>query len=227
MNLDTVSGTTDRLRHGTTADRIDGKEGSYRQRVLRIIGILLLATTMSATAQHHFGNWVHRNANDTTIIPCLYDSASTVAFPPNCLGMGMMNPDSIYCRFEYLPLDSLPYPMDSTFLCWRRLQIGSDSDRFDFMRCGNDDGGHGMMNFLRDVRCRIRWDSQSAVPWRRSWRPTGVKGWNGASWVDIGDASIVGPTATVVTSRLYSALALTGAPSGILDAGDEAQAVGR
>lgn len=59
------------------------------------------------------GGWVHSNASDTTWVFCPTDSLDHIGFPPQSMNgmmgnMGMTWPDSIYCQFEEMNVDSLP-----------------------------------------------------------------------------------------------------------------------
>ncbi len=175
-------------------------------------------------AQSQYGNWVYRNATDTTIVRCWNDSLSSLSFPAGSMGMGMMYPDSVFCQFRFLPLDSLRHPIDSTFLCWRRIQIGSDSLHFAYMHC---DSGYGtnnyMMGFMNGIACRLGWDSSLVDSLHRMWRPTGVRCWNGSTWITPSNVSISSTIVAFSTSELYAAIAIVGAPSGATGAVDEAE----
>jgi hypothetical protein len=132
------------------------------------------------------------------------------------MGMGMMYPDSLYCQFRFLPLDSLHHPIDSSFICWRRLQLGNDSIHFGYMQCDSGYGtGNYMMGFIKGIRCTFPWDSTLVDSLHRMWRPTGVRCWNGTSWVIPTNVSLAGNNITIVSSQLYAAIAVVGEPSGV------------
>jgi hypothetical protein len=188
-----------------------------RLAALMVSMVILLAGAARLPAQMHAGNWVHWNGNDTTLVRCLNDTASGLAFPPGCFGrMGMFG-DSIYCQFQYLPLDSIPFSVDTTFLCWRRLQIGSDSTSFGFMNCRGGSGGRSMMQFDRAVRCYLQWDTSLVGTGHRRWHPTGVRCWDGTRWVTMPDVRISGTGMLFTTTTLYSAIAVVGAPTATSD----------
>lgn len=174
------------------------------------ITILFFLATVPVLAQHHNSNWVPRTASDTTIVRCWNDSLSRISFPPNSTGMGMMYPDSLFCRFERMPMDSLRQPFDSTFMGWHRLMIGSDSSHFGFMNYGMGSGPSFMMQFSKNMRCQFYWDSLATDSLHRHWQPTKMMGWNGSQWVMLSNVTFSGNTATVTTSQGYSALAITG-----------------
>ena len=140
--------------------------------VILIFALFLLGTP--AKSQHHYDNWVHKNASDTTIAPCWNDSLTTMMFPSGSM-MGMMFPDSIYCRIDRMDMDSLVHPHDSTFIGWLRIQMGWDSGRYNMM---NDSmmGGQHQMQFMMDLLCSLHWDSLMADSTHRHWHPTGQVG---------------------------------------------------
>ncbi len=130
--------------------------------------------------------------------------------------MGMMYPDSVYCEFRVFPMDSLHHPVDSTFLCWWRVQIGSDSVDFTYMHCDSGYSNNNyMMGFQRSLLCRFRWDSMRVDAGHRSWRPTGVRCWDGTAWVTPSNVTVGGGIVTIVTGDLYAAIAVVGQPGGV------------
>jgi hypothetical protein len=179
--------------------------------ILLFFSTLFLVGTTQMFSQHHYNNWVHRNATDTTIARCWDDSLTFAMFPPGSM-MGMMFPDSMYCRIDRMYLDSLDHPHDSTFIGWHRIEIGRDSTHFDMMDDSMMSGNH-MMQFMTGLRCQLHWDSLYTDSVHRRWKPTGVRGWSGTQWVNLSDVSFIGTTATVKTSQVYAAIALVGAPS--------------
>ncbi|MBI5021747.1 MAG: T9SS type A sorting domain-containing protein [Ignavibacteriales bacterium] len=178
---------------------------------LYIFALFYITLTIPTFAQHHYNNWIHRNATDTTIARCWDDSLTFAMFPPGSM-MGMMFPDSIYCRIDRMHLDSLDHPHDSTFMGWHRIEIGRDSTRFDMMDDSMMSVNH-MMQFMTGLQCQLRWDSLYTDSLHRRWKPTGVRGWNGTQWVNLSDVSFIGTTATVKTSQVYAAIAFVGTPS--------------
>jgi hypothetical protein len=181
----------------------------------RLRGFFILAISISLAtsvmAQNRQGRWLYRNMVDTTIVRCWNDTLCTMHFPPGCIGM--MYPESMYCRMDILPLDSLHHPYDSTFIGWCRIMMGQDSMHFNIMNCDSMNINH-MMQFQRSLRCRLHWDSLRCDSTRRHWRPTGVQGWNGSNWVTISGVTWEGNTALFVATQLYSAFAFVGTPSG-------------
>lgn len=173
------------------------------------IAILLILIAMPALGQHHTSNWIHRNATDTTVVRCWTDSLTWVAFPPNSMNM-MMMPDSMYMRIDLMKMDSLHIFHDSTFIGWCRIQAGSDSMAFNMMNTDSISGTHNMMQFNMSMTCQFRWDSLMSDAKHRSWHPTGMKGWNGSSWVTIPGVSLSGNTGTFTSPQLYSAIAFVG-----------------
>ncbi len=188
------------------------------KRAIVICSALLFAASLKA--QHHDDNWIVKNASDTTIVRCWNDSLTMLMFPAGSM-MGMMYPDSIFCRVDRMKLDSLMHPHDSTFIGWHRIQIGRDSLHYDMM----DDsmmGGRYQMQFMMGLVCSLEWDSLMTDSLHRHWHPTGIRGWNGSQWVNIQNAVLSGETATVITQQLYSAVAFVGEPSVATGIGDRA-----
>ena len=195
-----------------------------RKSISIVCAFVLLCST-SAFAQHHTSNWVHRAAADTTVVPCWTDSLTTIAFPPNCMNM-MMFPDSIYCRIDRMDMDSLSFPHDSTFIGWFGVQAGRDSMHFDMMNGDSMHGSRNMMQFMRNLSCQFYWDSLMADSMHRQWRPTGMKGWNGSAWVNLGGTT-TGNTVVFASSQIYSAIAFVGAPSVPTSVSDQAGIPGK
>jgi hypothetical protein len=188
-----------------------------RLRFAALLSVLLIA--LPSFAQNHHGNWLHRNMMDTTIVSCRNDSLSCLNFPPS--SMGMMGLDSMFCRFEYMPMDSLHHPHDSTHIGWCRIMMGEDSTHFGYMNCDSTHGNnHHQMQFMRGVRCEMRWDSLRCDSTRRHWRPTGVRGWTGSDWTIIAGVTFNGNTATFETTQLYSAYSFVGSPTNPTAAGE-------
>jgi len=125
-----------------------------------------------------------------------------------------MMPDSIFCRIDKMPMDSLHHPHDSTFMGWHQMMIGRDSMNFDMM---NSDSGmmgnHSMMQFMMNMQCRYHWDSIMTDSMHRGWHLTGLRAWDGSLWVAIPNISIVGNNAIGSTAKLYSAIAFVGVAS--------------
>lgn len=186
----------------------------------RYLILLLLLGAAAAASQSHDSNWLRRTATDTTVVRCVNDSLTHMRVPPG--SMGMMFPDSMYCRIEILPMDSIPHPYDSTFIGWCRIRLGSDSLHFNYMNCDTGWGAsQHMMQFMSGLRCQIYWDSLRGDSSLRHWRPTGVLAWTGSEWAPVPAVSFVGNTAGFSTSRVYSAYAVIGSPAAVTPVGDE------
>ena len=178
--------------------------------------LLLLAAPMLIAvpgfAQYNYNNWVMKNATDTTAVKCWNDSATTIAFPPGAMSGMMMNmPDSIYCRINEMPMDSLMLAHDSTFIGWYRVQIGKDSMDFNMMSFSGMGSGN-MMQFGKGIMCHLYWDSVTADSIYRHSHPTGIMAWNGSSWSSVSNISIVGNGASFTSADAYSAIAFVGSP---------------
>ena len=179
--------------------------------ILSVTSLFLVLLSVPAAAQHHMSNWVYRNATDTTIVRCWTDSLTVMGIAPNSMSM-MMMPDSMYMRIDLMNMDSLHIPHDSTFIGWCRVQAGRDSMYFDMMNGDSMYGTHNMMQFMKGVSCQFHWDSLMSDSMHRHWRPTGICGWNGYSWVALGGIG-AGNTVSLASSQLYSAFAFVGTPS--------------
>lgn len=190
-------------------------------RFLPMLAILSMVIFVPVFAQHHDGNWVHRNATDTTFVHCSNDSMTMVGFPPGSM-MGMMGmPDSVYCRIDRMSMDSLFHPHDSTLIGWHRMQIGRDSMQFDLMNSDSMMGGHSMMQFMKGMPCRVYWDSLMTDSMHRHWRPTGMMAWNGSQWEVIPGIVFTGNIGTFALSKAYSAYAFVGEPADVLSVGTQ------
>jgi hypothetical protein len=174
--------------------------------------ILLILLVVPAQGQHHTSNWIHRTATDTTVVRCWTDSLTWLALPPNAMNM-MMMPDSMYMRIELMKMDSLHISHDSTFIGWCRVQAGTDSMRFNMMNTDSISGTHNMMQFNMAMACQFRWDSLMSDSKHRSWHLTGMKGWNGSSWLTMPGVSITENTVRFNSGQGFSALAFVGVPS--------------
>ena len=182
--------------------------------MLRMLALFVaVAITVPATAQHHTSNWVPRNGTDSTHVVCLDDSLTWMQFPPGAMAgmMGMMY-DSVFTRIDWMPMDSLDHPHDSTVIGWYRMRVGGDSTTFDLMHDDDSHLGHHGMQYTLDILCQIHWDSLRADSLHRSWRPTGLMGWDGSAWVGIPSAPGEGNTLVTESSALYAATAIVGVP---------------
>ena len=178
-----------------------------------MLAVVLLILPLSAFAQMNYSNWVQRNSTDTTVVKCWNDSSTTMMFAPGAMAGMMMNmPDSIYCRIDEMPMDSLGLSHDSTFIGWYRAQIGKDSLNFNLMSF-SEMGSTNMMQFGKGIACHLYWDSVAADSMYRHFHPTGVMAWNGSNWVSIQGASIDDNTVSFTTSDVYSAFAFLGSPA--------------
>ncbi len=96
------------------------------------------------------GDWVHKNASDTTFIYCPTDSMDWMGHPPQSMH-GMMYPDSMYCQFEEMPVDSMPGMTDSTMFEGYYTE--------NFRDHGNHMRGSGMMmGFNRHIAVRFHYN---------------------------------------------------------------------
>jgi hypothetical protein len=194
--------------------RYPQRKSLMKNATILAVVLVLLVSAVPAASQHHMSNWVHRTATDTTIVQCRTDSLSAIAFPPNSMNM-MMMPDSIYCRINRMDMDSLHIPHDSTFIGWYAVQVGSDSMHFNMMNGDSMHGSHNMMQFMKNLSCQFHWDSLMTDSTHRRWHPTGMKGWNGSSWVSLGGTK-TGNTMFLASSQIYSAFAFIGSPSSVV-----------
>jgi Secretion system C-terminal sorting domain len=175
--------------------------------------VIIIATgfmSYRSPAQEN-GTWMHRGATDTTQIACINDSLSTFRFPPN--SMGMMLPDSVFCRAEAMCLDSLPFHRDSSFVGWIRFQMGTDSMHFNFMHTDSGHTGHQGMGFMMGISCDLHWDSLLCDSTFLGWHMTGVRQWNGTGWETVPGAAIIGSSTTFTTTLLSTAYAFVGEPT--------------
>jgi len=153
------------------------------------------------------------NAADTAVVVCWNDSLTRIFFPPGSMGMMGMMYDSVYSRIDYTPLGSLYHPHDSTVIGWHRMLMGRDSSTFDLMHDHDGHGTHHVMQYMKTVHCQTHWDSTRADSVHRHWRPTGLMGWNGTSWVSI-PATLLGANILLSESMsMYSATAIVGSPA--------------
>jgi hypothetical protein len=181
-------------------------------KILTILAVLIIAP--GAYAQMGHSNWIHRDASDTNVVYCLNDTTSTLRFPPGSMS-GMMFPDSAYCQFELMCLDSLTMPSDSTMLGWCRVQLGEDSTDFNLMHMDGGMGhmGHNSMGFIDDVEYDLHWDSTFCDSTHAGWHMTGVMYWDGAMWQPVEGVLIEGSHAKFISPKLYSAYAFVGTSS--------------
>ena len=178
-----------------------------------------LLVGIPALAQHHTGNWVYRNASDTTHVVCWDDSLTWMRFPPESM-MGMMY-DSVFARIDTMPMDSLWHPHDSTVIGWYRMVMGRDSMTFDLMHDFDNHTGHHQMQYARSIPCQIYWDSLLTDSVHRSWHPMGLMGWTGSTWVDIPSTLGPGNTLTTESAVMYAATAIVGVPTAVTSAAEE------
>jgi hypothetical protein len=197
----------------------------FKNNKFLLLSIFAFLMTTPTIAQHHDGNWIYKNANDTTFVHCWSDTLTMSAFPAGSM-MGMMGmPDSIYCRIDRMYLDSLHHPHDSTFIGWYRMQIGRDSLHFNMM---NDDSGmmsgNHMIQFSMGTRCRLHWDSLMTDSMHRNWKPTGILAWDGSQWISI-PISLSGNDAEFIASQLYSVYGIVGEVTTPLEVKDDSRIV--
>ena len=191
---------------------------------MRMLWVLVAAVLgiVSAQGQYQMGNWIYRNADDTTQVTCWEDSLTWMRVPPGSMGgmMGMMY-DSLFARIDLMDLDSLDHPHDSTFIGWYRMFMGGDSMSFGLMHDGDGHMGHLSMHADSALWCQVHWDSLRADSLHRGWHPVGLVGWNGSSWVNI-PSSIVGEsTLQATTTNWYAATGVIGVPSQVVSVAPE------
>lgn len=109
------------------------------------------------------GGWVHSNASDTTWVFCPTDSLDHIGFPPQGMNgmmgnMGMTWPDSIYCQFEEMNVDSLPGLTDAGMFEGYVCNFNNDMGEHMMMGQGN---GQGMMGFNRSVNFQFHYDENN------------------------------------------------------------------
>jgi hypothetical protein len=119
----------------------------------------------------------------------------------------------MYMKIDEMPMDSLMIAHDSTFIAWYRMEAGSDSMNFTMMNDAGMDGGSLMMQFMKTLACRFRWDSLMFDSMHRNWRVTGMKGWNGTFWTSIIGVTMAGDVASFQSTTTYSAVAFVGLSS--------------
>jgi len=134
-------------------EQIDIKGGLLQEHVPPLIVVFEINGLVwrdSTGAPPWSGGWVHRNASDTTFVFCPTDSSDSMGFPPQSMH-GMMFPDSIYCQFEEMPVDSMPGQPDSSMFEGYYSEILGSHGRH--MR-----GGGMMMGFSREISFRFHYD---------------------------------------------------------------------
>lgn len=122
-----------------------------------------LAWRDSTDAPPWSGGWVHSNASDTTWVFCPTDSLDHIRFPPQGINgmmgnMGMNWPDSIYCQFEEMNVDSLPGLTDVNMFEGYVCNFNNDVGEHMMMGQGN---GQGMMGFNRSVNFQFHYDENN------------------------------------------------------------------
>jgi hypothetical protein len=173
--------------------------------------IIIATALLSFRSSAQDGTWLHRGATDTTQITCINDSLSSFRFAPG--SMGMMFPDSVFCRAEVMCLDSLPFHGDSSFVGWVRFQMGTDSMHFNFMHADSGHMGHHSMGFMLGVQCVLHWDSLFCDSTFMGWRLRGIRQWGDTGWVSVPGASVSGSFVTFTTTDLSAAYAFVGEPA--------------
>ena len=109
------------------------------------------------------GGWIHSNASDTTWVFCPTDSLDHVGFSPQGMNgmmgnMGMNWPDSIYCQFEEMNVDSLPGLTDANMFEGYVCNFNNDVGEHMMMGQGN---GQGMMGFNRSVNFQFHYNENN------------------------------------------------------------------
>ncbi len=172
--------------------------------------IMIATGLLSYRSSAQQGTWLHRGATDTTQVSCINDSLSSFRFPPN--SMGMMFPDSVFCRAEVMCLDSLPFHGDSSFVGWVRFQMGSDSLHFNLMHADSGHMGHHSMGFMLGIQCIFHWDSLFCDSTFMGWHLKGIRQWSDTGWVSVPGATVDGSFVTFTTTDLSAAYAFVGEP---------------
>lgn len=144
------------------------RKKSLKSGIIPVV-FLLLATFLSTTNLRAQGGWIYKNASDTTRIYCLSDTMGWLAFPPGCMqgGHGMMFPDSIYCIYQKMELDSLPGNMDSTFCEGYHIDVFNSSSH-----TGDGMMGQNMMSFNQPICLRIHYDLSNIE--QKGWSESGI-----------------------------------------------------
>lgn len=111
------------------------------------------------------GGWIHNDANDTSRVFCPTDSLDHIGFPHNGMNgmmgnMGTTWPDSVYCQFEQIHIDSLPsspgQDMFEAYLCNFNDSFGG---HFNMQGQYNGQNMHqGMMNFNHAIHFQFHYD---------------------------------------------------------------------
>lgn len=126
---------------------------------------------------HHPGpGWIYSNSNDTTFVHCFTDSMDWLEFPPG----GMMHhhfPDSIYCEFEELHPDSVPWPHDSTMIGGYHIDITNP------MGHGMMDGG--MMGFQKNIGLYLHYNDSMLGEWLEEGMMLMYWDEDGSHWIDV------------------------------------------
>ncbi len=109
------------------------------------------------------GGWIHSNAGETTWVFCPTDSLDHVGFSPQGMNgmmgnMGLAWPDSIYCQFEEMNVDSLPGLTDPNMFEGYVCNFNNDVGEHMMMGQGN---GQGMMGFNRSVNFQFHYDENN------------------------------------------------------------------
>jgi len=97
----------------------------------------------------HGPGWIYKNTDDTTFVHCFTDSLDWLEFPPG----GMMHhnfPDSVYCLFEEVHPDSMPWPHDSTLFQGYHIQVSNPM--------GQGMMGNGHMGFQQGIGLHLHYD---------------------------------------------------------------------
>lgn len=109
------------------------------------------------------GGWIHSNAGETTWVFCPTDSLDHVGFSPQGMNgmmgnMGLAWPDSIYCQFEEMNVDSLPGLTDPNMFEGYVCNFNNDVGEHMMMGQGN---GQGMIGFNRSVNFQFHYDENN------------------------------------------------------------------
>jgi hypothetical protein len=159
------------------------------------------------------GNWIHRNAMDTSFVFCPSDSLDWISHPPGSMMGGMMGggmfPDSVYCQFEEMYPDHLPGQHDSTLFAGYYMNM-FDQQGQTMMGMS----GMGRMRFNRPTTFQFHYDDDHLHQMRLSDDQVMVKYWNGnnSTWITVNNYKVDSENNTITfqNDEMYTYYALFG-----------------
>ncbi|UCE07859.1 MAG: T9SS type A sorting domain-containing protein, partial [bacterium] len=178
------------------------------------------------------GNWIHRNAMDTTFVHAPTDSMDWMSHPPgsmmgNMMGGGMF-PDSVYCQFEEMYPDHLPGQHDSTLFAGYYMNMYNPKGQT-MMGMGGMMGGMGRMRFNRPTTFQFHYDEDHMHQMGLSDAQLIVKYWNdnNSTWMHVNNYTIDDENniITFQNDEMYSYYALFGSVilTGIEEEGNKSE----